>query len=326
MQENSITTEVEQRDAFRLDAELKNHANNVVGEMIEVGRCLKEINDRKLYKYLDSSTFAEYAEAAVGLKERAAYNYITAFETYGESGLKKYGEIGITKLVALAQLNDTDRAELLESGQAAELSTRELKEQIKELKGENDQLRFEANDAETSAKNNAVRLAALQKEVAESREEIARLKQDLTEAQRPVVADMTDEEKEDIRREAEKKARSESEDEIRRLKKQAETAEKNVKDLDKIQTEQANKIAELSDALEAATTANAQLQANAEKTKKPPLSGSKEALKFCLEDVQQQFTRAIEIVSSMEGAEKDKFRAALLTVPDKLRAAAEGIK
>ena len=329
MQENSITTEVEQRDAFRLDAELKNHANNVVGEMIEVGRCLKEINDRKLYKYLDSSSFAEYAEAAVGLKERAAYNYITAYETYGESGLKKYGKIGITKLVALAQLNDTDRAELLESGQAAELSTRELKEQIKELKGENDQLRFEANDAEASAKNNAVRLAALQKEVAESREEIARLKQDLTDAQRPVVADMTDVEKEDIRREAEKKARADADKEVERWKsmkeKDAKTYEKAIKDYETDAANRESIIKDLKKQLEAAAAANAELQANAEKSKKPPLSGSKEALKFCLEDVQQQFARAIEIVGSMEGAEKDKFRAALLTVSDKLRAAAEGI-
>ena len=134
MQENSITLTTEQADAFRLDAELKQHAKTVVGEMIEIGRCLKEISERKLYLLLDAGTFAEYAEKAVGLKERAAYNYITAFETYGTEGLQKYGELGITKLVALAQLNDTDRTEMLESGQAAELSTRELDKKIKELK------------------------------------------------------------------------------------------------------------------------------------------------------------------------------------------------
>ena len=140
---NNSALSTEQRDAFRLDAELKQHAGTVVSEMIEVGKCLKEINERRLYEYLGTGSFAEYAEKAVGLKERAAYNYITAYETYGAEGLRKYGELGITKLVALAQLNDADRAEMLESGEAAEISTRALNDRIKELKHETDQLRFE---------------------------------------------------------------------------------------------------------------------------------------------------------------------------------------
>ena len=109
MSENSITLTADQRDAFRLDAELKQHAGTVVSEMVEIGRVLKEINERRLYEFLGCTSLAEYAEKTVGLKERAAYNYITAYETYGAEGLQKYGELGITKLVALAQLNYTDR-------------------------------------------------------------------------------------------------------------------------------------------------------------------------------------------------------------------------
>lgn len=340
MQENSITLTADQRDAYRLDAELKQHANTVVGEMIEIGRCLKEMNERRLYQYLDTATFAEYAEKAVGLKERAAYNYITAYETYGEQGLKKYGELGITKLVALAQLNDTDRAEMLESGQAAEMSTRELDKKIKDLKGENDQLRFELDDAEVTAKNNA--------------EQIAALKKQLSEAQRPVVASMTDEEKDEIRKEAEKKAQMDAQTEMLKLKtdlkkqsteelEKAHAAadkeiaklkaahEKEAKEQDKVNAEQAEriaeqagKIAELTNQLEAATVANAELQARAGKDK-PVLTGSKEALKFCLEDIQQQFTRSVDIVKTMEGEEKTKFKAALVSICDKLKAAAEEV-
>ena len=145
--ENNSALSTEQRDAFRLDAELKHHAGTVVQEMIEIGRCLKEISERRLYEYLGTSTFAEYAKKAVGLKERAAYNYITAYETYGAEGLRKYGELGITKLVALAQLNDADRTEMLESGEAAEISTRALNDRIKELKHET--VGINANPAET---------------------------------------------------------------------------------------------------------------------------------------------------------------------------------
>lgn len=340
-EENSITTAAEQRDAYRLDAELRSNADKVVAGMIEIGRCLKEINERKLYLYLEAGSFAEYAEQAVGLKERAAYNYITAYETYGENGLQKFGNIGITKLVALAQLNDADRTEMLESGKAGELSSRELKEEIKRLKGENDQLRFEADDAETSAKNNAVKIAAMQKEISERREEAENLKKQLAEAQRPVVADMTAEEKDEIRREAEKKARMDAEAEM--LKFKAEMKKKNTENLEQAQaaadkelaklrkdmkeqtSEQANKIAELTTQLEAARVVNSELQANAEKAKKPVIAGSKEALKFCLEDIQQQFNRAIEIVEKMEGEEKAKFRAALVKTSEKCKAAAEGI-
>lgn len=327
--ENSTTLSTEQRDAFRLDAEVRQHAGNVVSEMIEIGRCLKEINERRLYQYLDTATFAEYAEKAVGLKERAAYNYITAFETYGADGLKKYGELGITKLVALAQLNDADRAEMLESGEAAEISTRELNERIKELKGERDQLRFELDDAGITAKNNA--------------EQIAELKKQLAEAQRPVVASMTEEEKEEIRREIEKevvqnqkekldKAEKEAEKQKKEAEKQkkeremdAKTYDKAIKEHLKEAEEQENKIKELTSQLEAATVANAELQARAEEKPKPVISGSKEALKFCLEDIQQQFNRAVEIIGTMEPDDKTKFKAALVGISDKLKAAAEGI-
>ena len=320
--ENSTALTTEQRDAFRLDAEVRQHAGNVVAEMIEIGRCLKEINDRRLYQYLDTATFAEYAEKAVGLKERAAYNYISVFETYGADGLKKYGELGITKLVALAQLNDTDRAEMLESGEAAEISTRELNERIKELKGERDQLRFELDDAGITAKNNA--------------EQIAELKKQLAEAQRPVVASMTDEEKAEFREAIEKEitekhrkklaeAEKEAEKQKKEREKDAKTYDKTIKEHLKEAEEQENKIKELTSQLEAATVANAELQARAEEKPKPVIAGSKETLKFCLEDIQQQFNRAVEIIGKMEPDDKTKFKAALVAISDKLKAAAEGI-
>ena len=113
-----------QRDAYRLDYEIKAEATNIVNGICRIGKCLKEIKERKLYLELGADSLEAYAEQAVGLKGRAAYNYISAYETYGDEGLKQYGALGITKLAALAQLNDVDRKEILESVQAEELSTR----------------------------------------------------------------------------------------------------------------------------------------------------------------------------------------------------------
>ena len=67
------------------------------------------------------------------------------------------------------------------------------------------------------------------------------------------------------------------------------------------------------------------MQARADEKPKPVIAGSKEALKFCLEDIQQQFNRAVEIIGTMEPEEKEKFKAALVGISDKLKAAAEGI-
>lgn len=315
MPENSITITADQQDAYRLDAELKHHAHTVVGEMIEIGRCLKEINDRKLYELLGCGTFAEYAEAAVGLKERAAYNYITAFETYGADGLQKYGQLGITKLVALAQLNDEDRAEMLESGTAEELSTRELKGKIKELKGENDQLRLDFDDITENVKKQDAELSDKEKEIAE-------LKKQLEEAQRPVVAAMSDEEKDEIRREAEKKAKADADDEIKRLKKRAENAERNVKDTDKINNEQANRIAELSEKLEAANAETEKLHANAKKASQPP-AGNKELLKFHFEALKTAYIGAVEVLERFDANEREKYKTALIKISEDIRAAAE---
>ena len=43
MPDNSIILSAEQQDAYRLDAELKHNAQTVIGGIIEIGRCLKEI-------------------------------------------------------------------------------------------------------------------------------------------------------------------------------------------------------------------------------------------------------------------------------------------
>lgn len=339
MSENSITLTEDQRDAFRIDAELRGHAGKAVEEMIEVGRCLNEINERKLYGYLGAGSLAEYAEKAVGVSERQAYNFIKIYTTYGEEGLKRNGALGMSKLVALAQLNDTDRTEMLESGEAAEISTRQLNERIKELKHENDQLRFD-NEAlggklttsDELSKNKTAEIARLEAEKAE-------LEKRLAEATAPVVATMTDEEKDEIRREAETKAKMDAVQEIKEAKKEAKEAGKREKELadklaaiektrdelnKKIQEEDL-KVKNLQAMNKTLQDEKAALQARAEAEKKPVLAGNKEALKYCLEDVQQQYSRAVEIVGTMEAEEKTKFKAALCGIAEKLKAAAEGI-
>ena len=302
MPENSMILSAEQQDAYRLDAELKHHAGAVVSEMFETARCLYEIKERRLYEYLGETTFDEYAEKITGLKPRAVANYIDAYRTYGADGLKKYSEIGITKLVALAQLNDEDRMEMLESGRAEKLSTRDLKEEIKKLKGENDQLRFRFDDI------------------------IENFKNQLEEAQRPVVASMTDEEKEEIRREAEKKARADATKEMEKLKTDLRKSEKHsveiMNERRKLVGEYESQIKELTSQLETAKAENEKLHANAEKSKTAP-SGNKELLKYHFAALQNDYIKAVEVLGRFEPEEREKFKAALVKIAEDIKAAAE---
>lgn len=314
MPDNSIILSAEQRDAYRLDAELKHNAQTVIGGIIEIGRCLKEINDRKLYEYLGFSGLAEYAESAVGLKERAAYNYITAYETYGEQGIQQYGQLGITKLVALAQLNDEDRTEMLESGKAEGLSTRKLSDEIKKLKGENDQLRFQFDDITDNVKKQDA-------EIADKDAEIADLKKQLEEVQRPVIASMTNEEKEEIRREAEKKARADADKEVERWKnmmeKDAKTYEKAIKEYQSDAENLEGIIEDLKKQLEAAKT---KTQAPA-----PVPAGNKELLKYHFEGIKTAYIGAVEVLESFDANEREKYKTALLTIAGDIKSAVENM-
>lgn len=314
MPENSMILSAEQQDAYRLDAELKHNAQTVIGGIVEIGRCLKEINDRKLYELLGFSGLAEYAEAAVGLKERAAYNYITAYETYGEQGLQQYGQLGITKLVALAQLNDEDRTEMLESGKAEELSTRKLSDEIKKLKGENDQLRFQFDDITDNVKKQDA-------EIADKDAEIADLKKQLEEAQRPIVASMTDEEKEEIRREAEKTARAEADKEVERWKsmkeKDAKTYEKAIKEYQADAEAHEKQIKNLEEQLE---TVKAAAPAPA-----PAPTGNKELLKYHFEALKTAYVGAVEVLERFDANERERYKTALIKIAGDIKSAAENM-
>ena len=352
----SGTLTANQQDAYRLDYEIKAEAQNIVNGICRIGKCLKEMKDRKLYTELGCSSLEEYAEQAVSLKGRAAYNYISAYETYGEQGLEKYSSLGITKLSALAQLNDADRSELLESGKAEDLSTRELQEEIKKLKRQNDQLTFELETKNSNDNNSAEELTAVQNENADLKEEIkelqanakkhsealeieiAELRSALKEEQeKPVVLSISDEEKEEIRRvvEAEQEARHNEElkeisekvkAEYKELlsdeaEKTASVAEK-LKEAEKKISERTDRINELNMKLEKAKAENSKLQANAQKA---PPTGNKELLKFLMQNIVADFNKAVELVKTFPVEEQESCKSALKKVAEAIKTAGDNL-
>ncbi len=355
----------EQQDAYRLDCEIKSEARNIMNGICRIGRCLKEMKDRRLYEQLGCSSLEEYAEQAVGLKGRAAYNYISAYETYGEQGLEKYGQLGITKLSALAQLADSDREELLESGKAEELSTRELQEEIKRLKRQNDQLTFELEEMEEKKQATSVDMEELvnaQNEAADLKEtirelqanaqkhsealevEINQLKSELDEERRNKVVSVpaiSKEEKEELRRtiEAEQEAYRNEE-----LKNAVAEASAKVKEEYKDRlSDEAKKTALVKEKLKDAeqrisagvdriNQLNAKLEAaQAENEKlqanaqKTPPSGNKELLKFLMQNIVADFNKAAELVKGFPTEEQESCKAALKKVADAIKTAGDNL-
>ena len=299
-----------QQEAYRLDYEIKAEAQNIVNGVCRIGKCLKEMKERRLYGELGFNSLEEYAEASVGLKGRAVYNYIAAYDTYGEEGLKKYGELGITKLAALAQLNAEEREELLDSGKAEELSTRELQDEIKRLKKQNEQLTFDFGEKSAEAENSS-------SELERATAEIEKLKAALAEEKSTKVLpapEMSEAEKEEIRKaivkeqearasEEIKAAEKEYNEKLEKEKKKTESALAAKKALEENAGKREGEIARLKEELSRATAEKEKLQANANKSVP---SGNTELLKYRITNVATEFNAAVELIGRFEGEERQK--------------------
>lgn len=76
-------------------------------------------------------SFAEYTEAAVGIKQRQAYNYIQVVESLAARLIEENAAAGVTKLALLAKLNPEEREDL--TGEAlANITVAELKKLVEE--------------------------------------------------------------------------------------------------------------------------------------------------------------------------------------------------
>ena len=101
--------------------------------VMELARSLKKMKTTELFTAAGFSSFKDYVEEAVGIKERQAYNYIKIFDEFSEEFLQSNAKIGVTKLALLASADDEVRSEILKNSAAEDMTVRELKEKIEEL-------------------------------------------------------------------------------------------------------------------------------------------------------------------------------------------------
>lgn len=323
--------------AVRLHGAIIADAQAAAYHLISLGKNLKEMNDGKLYKQLGYESLGDYASESVGLKGRAAYNYISAYETYGESGLQKYGALGITKLTELIRLPPDERAELLENGETAEMSTRELQAKIDELKKKNKQLTFELDEMMSDMGESSDKA---EDEKAEMEKEIERLKAALEEEQKTKVLpapEMSEAEKEEMRKTIEAETEARHAEEIKQAveaeRRAAEEERKKAKAAEKESTEKEKKAKaalsaaeekqkELAEKLAAAEKENAVLQANA---KKPLPSEAKERVKVHAKIVLDNFEAAAQVVRTADEAEREKLKEGLVKMAGQIGKIAESL-
>lgn len=295
----------EQQQAVLLHAEIVNAAQVAANALVDLGRKLKRMRDGGHYKTLGFETFGEYTEAAVGIKQRQAYNYIQVVESLPARLIEENAAAGVTKLALLAKLNPEDREDLT-GDTLANITVAELKKIIEERDALNHQLTmFQQEEpaevvVEVEAEPldvDAIRAAAIE----ETRRELAaahaeqemRIRQELAAEKAEAVAAAT--------QQAEKAAAAE----IRKVKAEAtkkakeETAKQVAQARDEAAQEAAEKqAAKDRAALEQAQAAEAAAKEQAEAlAKQMQLNSDEDSVKFAL--LFEQMTDKVEAMQTL---------------------------
>lgn len=104
----------------------------VISGAIEIGKRLCEAKE-----LLPVGSWGEWLKANVDYSERTAQNLMSIYNEYGKKGIPSgLAQASLTNALALIGLPEDIKHELIDSGEAESLSTRELKAEIERLKQE----------------------------------------------------------------------------------------------------------------------------------------------------------------------------------------------
>lgn len=135
----------EQQEFLQLHRNIMSNGNMAAVYAVEMARGLKEMRDSGKYKAAGFESFGAYAEAACGIKERQAYNYISVIENLPNDFLQSTAKIGISKLALLASMDAQDRYELIEEhgDKLDNLTMKELEKLKKEYESRIQQMQLD---------------------------------------------------------------------------------------------------------------------------------------------------------------------------------------
>ena len=290
-----------QAEAVKLHQNIMLNAELAANSMVAMCRDLKIMRDRRLYEELGCAEFSEYTENLVGIKARQAYTYISTYEKLGDTVLQSNATLGITKLSLIAQMNAEDRAEMLESGQADDMTVAELKKLVEENKNQGEQISILNAEIEELKKKESEgadgselesEIEDLKKQLDEKHALVEKLENDLEESKKAEVPD-TKALEEKIESKILKKAEAEKKKAFSDGEKSAENAAK-------------EKINALNSQIEAAQNRAQELE------KQLALSDSASAeAKVYISSIQAEFNALMGVISSMPTEQAEKFKGAV---------------
>lgn len=148
---------------------------------------LKEMRDGKLYKELGYQNFEEYCGTEFSMTARNARNYISIVENISPENRKTFSAFSSSKLYLLSTLSEPDQEKITAENDVQSMTVRELEQQIKELKTDNERL----NDSNTSTKTQldiALKdYRRVNKEKTQLKDKVADLEDEITELRsRPI--------------------------------------------------------------------------------------------------------------------------------------------
>lgn len=363
MEQQTFTTEVttstntqvssERQDrAAKLTQQIIANGKIAASSMIEMGRDLKMVRDERLFTELGFESFEEYCEKKCGIGKRHGYNFIQIYEKFGEEKLRQLQQLGITKLLEIAKLDDEDAEDLMQHNDVNSLSVRELSAKVEEYRNKYEQLTMLLEEE----KSKTAESASLESQVEELKKQLEAAKQE-NEAQNAETA----KEKEALfaqLRELESRPAEISEEERNALIQQGrdemskekdklfdttiavakktavlETEKKFAGEIDKLKAEndalreKAERAKESTakkyeDELEKLKSENAALQSNAQPEPAPaPTSGVKDKVKFYLAQIQAAFNSAAEAMGEADDEERDILKKAMEKALERMREA-----
>lgn len=165
--DTSISTERQDR-AAQLTQRIMANGKIAANSMIEMGRDLKTVRDERLFTEMGYENFEEYCEKKIGIGKRHGYNFIQIYEKFGEEKLGQLQQLGITKLLEIAKLDDEDADDLMQHNDVNALSVRELSAKVDEYRNKFEQLTLQLE--EEKSKN--AESASLESQVEELRKQL----------------------------------------------------------------------------------------------------------------------------------------------------------
>lgn len=257
----SLAADQRQNAAKELHERIMGDANRVVFALCDLAEHLKIMRDCKLYADLGMNTFEEYVESRVGLKQRQAYTYISAYEKLGRTVMQEQSGLGITKLSLLAEVSGPDRADFIEAHDLDGMTVQEVRELVQKTKDQGEQLGL----LQTALEEAQNREDGLRKLADSRKAEADELRQDLQEMEsRPVevaVTEISAEDREKLRAELQEEFNRQQEKSRKKLEKAEKDAEKLRKELEQAKSS-AEELAE-----EKAAEKIAEIKAQAEQEK-----------------------------------------------------------